>query len=64
MNHGWDGVSTSQVSEHLPHLMFFYGALAVPRILRILGLSSTPTLNPARICGYRIREVGSLPRSC
>ncbi|KIM77953.1 hypothetical protein PILCRDRAFT_76138 [Piloderma croceum F 1598] len=42
--------------------MFFYGTLAVPRILgSILGLSSAPTLNPARICGYRIKMWGPYP---
>jgi gamma-glutamylcyclotransferase (GGCT)/AIG2-like uncharacterized protein YtfP len=51
-----------EASSFKPHLMFFYGTLCLPHILKhILHLPSIPIMKPARIRGYRTKMWGPYP---
>lgn len=57
--------STSPSLSHFtPHLMFFYGTLSLPHILKgVLGLSYFPVLRRARVLshGYSVKMWGPYP---
>ncbi|TGJ71007.1 hypothetical protein EYR41_003012 [Orbilia oligospora] len=54
--------STGTSADFKPTLLFFYGTLRIPSVLkRILNLSEDPILTPAEIAGYKIKLWGPYP---